>query len=47
MYDHNGNTILKHTSSGFVQFLELLFWRDLRVEEHVEIFTVSSLRADL
>lgn len=43
MYEHNGNTILKHESFRFGQSLEFLFWGDLRVEEYVEIFAVSSL----
>lgn len=47
MYEHNGNTTLKRTSSQFRQSLELLFCGDLRVEEHVEIFALSSLLPSL
>lgn len=43
MYEHNRNTTLKHASSQFRQPLELFFSGDLRVEEHVEIFALSSL----
>lgn len=43
MYEHNGNTTLKHAASRFGQSLELLFSGDRRVEEHVEIFAVTSL----